>query len=401
MNSVAATGQKAALASPATARASSVLPQPGGPDEQEAAREARADLGEAVGVAEVVLDLGAAPRAPRPTPATSANVTRSSPSDCWPIVRSRIDSRRWRSGASRIRVSAASSSACEICVAAGARGEQRRLVDDALEVGAGHADGARARSPRRSTSGASGLPRACTREDRRAAVPRRAGRATDRAVEAARPQQRRVEVVGPVGRADDDRARRRREAVHLGEQLVERLLLLVARARRRALPERRLRATRVDLVDEHDRGRVLARLAEQLAHARGADADVHLDEVRARRSSRTRRPTRRRAPAPAASCRSRAARTAARPWGCARRGCAKRSGSTRNCASSRSSVTACVLAGDVVERQRRSRRRRTLRAPLRAANRPVPRADDDDEVDEDDDEDQRRQQDRERRAGSS
>jgi hypothetical protein len=41
-------------------------------------------------------------------------------------------------------------------------------------------------------------------------------------------------------------------------------------------------ADRIDLVDEDDAGRVLLRLLEHVAHARGADADEHLDEVRAR-----------------------------------------------------------------------------------------------------------------------
>ena len=65
------------------------------------------------------------------------------------------------------------------------------------------------------------------------------------------------------------------EAVELGEQLVERLLLLVVaaeRAGRAAAPER------IELVDEDDAGRGLARLLEQIAHARRADADEHLDE---------------------------------------------------------------------------------------------------------------------------
>src|SRR5207249_5145278 len=37
-------------------------------------------------------------------------------------------------------------------------------------------------------------------------------------------------------------------------------------------------ADRVELVDEDDRGRVLARLLEELANARGAEAGEHLDE---------------------------------------------------------------------------------------------------------------------------
>src|SRR5258706_6091749 len=40
-------------------------------------------------------------------------------------------------------------------------------------------------------------------------------------------------------------------------------------------------ADRVDLVDEYDAGRVFLALLEQIADARRADADEHLDEVRA------------------------------------------------------------------------------------------------------------------------
>ncbi len=56
------------------------------------------------------------------------------------------------------------------------------------------------------------------------------------AVEAAGAQQRRIEHVGPVGGGDQDDAFVGLEAVHLDEQLVERLLALVvaaAEARRR------------------------------------------------------------------------------------------------------------------------------------------------------------------------
>ena len=41
-------------------------------------------------------------------------------------------------------------------------------------------------------------------------------------------------------------------------------------------------ADRIDLIDEHDAGRVLLGLLEHVAHARGADADEHLDEIGAR-----------------------------------------------------------------------------------------------------------------------
>ena len=68
------------------------------------------------------------------------------------------------------------------------------------------------------------------------------------------------------------------EPVHLGEQLVERLLALFVAAHR-ALHAHL--AERVELVDEDDAGRLRLGLTEQIAHARGADADEHLDELRA------------------------------------------------------------------------------------------------------------------------
>src|SRR5262249_23619555 len=69
------------------------------------------------------------------------------------------------------------------------------------------------------------------------------------------------------------------ETVHLDQQLVQRLLALVVAAAeaRAAVP-----ADGVDLVHEDNARRRLLRLLEQVANARGADADKHLDEVRAR-----------------------------------------------------------------------------------------------------------------------
>ena len=99
----------------------------------------------------------------------------------------------------------------------------------------------------------------------------------DLPVEAARAQQRRIEHVGPVRRGDQDDARVLIEAVHLDEQLVERLLALVVAA---AEAGAALAADRVDLVDEDDARRRLLGLIEEIAHARGADADEHLDEIR-------------------------------------------------------------------------------------------------------------------------
>ena len=101
----------------------------------------------------------------------------------------------------------------------------------------------------------------------------------DLAVEAAGAQQRRIEDVGPVRRRDQDHVVLLLEAVHLDEELVERLLALVVAA---AHAGAAMAADGVDLVDEDDARARLLRLLEQVADARGADADEHLDEVRAR-----------------------------------------------------------------------------------------------------------------------
>ena len=99
----------------------------------------------------------------------------------------------------------------------------------------------------------------------------------DLAVEAARTQQRGVEHVGPVGGRDQDDAFIGLEAVHLDQQLVQRLLALVVAA---AEAGAAMAADSVDFVDEDDAGRVLLGLVEHVAHAAGADADEHFDEVR-------------------------------------------------------------------------------------------------------------------------
>ena len=98
----------------------------------------------------------------------------------------------------------------------------------------------------------------------------------DLAVEAARAQQRGVEDVGPVGGRDQDDVVLELEAVHLDQELVERLLALVVTATEAGAA---MAADGVDLVHEDDARRVLLGLLEEVAHARGADADEHLDEV--------------------------------------------------------------------------------------------------------------------------
>ena len=156
-------------------------------------------------------------------------------------------------------------------------GEQRGLVDDVGEVGAGHADGALGQSVEIRVGGQRLTVRMHPQHGLAAGEVGAGHR--DLAVETARPQQRGVEDVGPVGGRDQDDALALTEAVHLDQQLVEGLLALVMAAAeaRTALP-----AHRVDLVDEDDARRVLLGLFEQVTYPRGADADEHLHEVRTR-----------------------------------------------------------------------------------------------------------------------
>ena len=116
--------------------------------------------------------------------------------------------------------------------------------------------------------------RAWTREDRLAAL--EIGVA-DRhlTIEPARPEQRGIEDVLAVGRRDDDDALVVFEAIHLDEELVERLLALFVAERVAAAAA----SDGVELVDEDDAGLVAAGVAEQASDPRGADAGIHLDEI--------------------------------------------------------------------------------------------------------------------------
>ena len=94
-------------------------------------------------------------------------------------------------------------------------------------------------------------------------------------IEPARAEQRGVEHFGSVRRAHDDDALARVEAVHLREQLVQRLLALFMAA------DRTLDADfsqRVELVDENDARRLRFGLLKEIADAGGTYADEHLDE---------------------------------------------------------------------------------------------------------------------------
>ena len=158
-----------------------------------------------------------------------------------------------------------------------ARGEQRGLVDHVGQVGAGHADGALGQRRRSRRPGANGLPLECTA--RIAWRPVRSGAPTG-ICRSNRPGRSSAgsRMSGRLVAAIRMMPPRGVEAVHLDQQLVQRLLALVVAA---AQAGAALAADRVDLVDEDDARRVLLGLLEQVAHPGGADADEHLDEVRA------------------------------------------------------------------------------------------------------------------------
>ena len=100
----------------------------------------------------------------------------------------------------------------------------------------------------------------------------------DTPVKTARTQQRRVKRLRPVGRREDDNALGAVKAVHLGQQLIERLLTFIVASKPAAVA---LFADGIDLVDEHNAGRLLACLLEQVAYLGRAHTDKHFHKFRA------------------------------------------------------------------------------------------------------------------------
>ena len=175
-----------------------------------------------------------------------------------------------------------------------ARGEQRRLVREVGEVCADHAGRRRRERVEVDVRREREAARVDAQDLLAAVLVRRLNRHA--AVEASRPQQRRVEHVGPVRRREDDDAGGGVEAVHLGQDLVERLLALVVGAAEGARAARA--ADRVDLVDEDDRrGRVPS--PARTGRGRGR-------RRRRRSSRRTPTPTSRRTGTPASPATARA-----------------------------------------------------------------------------------------------
>ena len=98
----------------------------------------------------------------------------------------------------------------------------------------------------------------------------------DLPVESARAQQRGVEDIRAVGRRHDDYPLVLFKAVHLHEQLVERLLSFVVSA---AQARASLAPDGVYFVDKDYAGHVALRLIEQVAHPRRARSDEHFHKV--------------------------------------------------------------------------------------------------------------------------
>ena len=114
-------------------------------------------------------------------------------------------------------------------------------------------------------------------QNRGAAAPvRRLERHT--AIEATGPKEGLVENIRPVGCSQDDDSFPWLEPIHFRKDLVERLFLFIVATDAKAGAT--ATADGVKLVEENDRGRGLARLCEQIPHARGADANNCFHELR-------------------------------------------------------------------------------------------------------------------------
>ena len=96
-------------------------------------------------------------------------------------------------------------------------------------------------------------------------------------VETAGTQQGIVKHIHTVGGSKDNDTAIGSEAIHLGEQGIQRVLTLIVTAHGRILGSGT--AYGVDFVDENDAGRLLLGLTEQVADTAGSHTDEHLNEV--------------------------------------------------------------------------------------------------------------------------
>eukprot|EP00760_Papus_ankaliazontas_P002325 PhM_4_TR10948/c1_g5_i1/m.88486 len=158
--------------------------------------------------------------------------------------------------------------------AAVAQRQQARLRAHGLDVGAGHVVLRHHELRQVNVLGEAHPPRVDVEDHLLRFLVRE--RELDLAVDAAGADQSGVERLDPVRRHDDLHLAVRVEAVELVQELQHRALDLFLAAAARVVA---LRADGVDLVDEHNRGTVLLRDAEDLAHELGAVAEVLLDEL--------------------------------------------------------------------------------------------------------------------------
>ena len=95
-------------------------------------------------------------------------------------------------------------------------------------------------------------------------------------VEATGAKQGLIEDLRPVGGCKDDQPDRAVEAIHFGEQLVQRLLTLVVSTDRSSGTACATQS--IQLINEDDRRRLRTRLFEQVAHTGRTHAHEHLDK---------------------------------------------------------------------------------------------------------------------------
>ena len=223
-----------------------------------------------------------------------------------------------------MRSIAISKSCCPTSVGAATRGREGGLVDHLGEVGPDHARGALGEHPQ--VRVVRQLHLADVDLQDLLPAPQVGPVHHHLAVEAPGAQQRLVEHLRAVGRGHDHDAGGGLEAVHLDEELVERLLALVVGGHGGDAAARL--ADRVELVDEDDAGGALAappRRGRASAPPRGPRTSPR---TRSRRARRTAPPPRPPPPWRAASCRCRGGPRGAPPWGCARRGRCTSAGSS-------------------------------------------------------------------------
>ena len=157
-----------------------------------------------------------------------------------------------------------------------AAGKQGGFVDQVGQVGAGET-GCAARQ-RHQIDGCVERYFFCVYVENLLAAADIGQRHDDLAVETAGALQGGVEYVGAVGGGHDDYGFIAVKAVHFHQKLVEGLFALVVAA---AESGAALAADGVDFVDKDDAGGVFLGLFEHVAHAAGADADEHFNEIRA------------------------------------------------------------------------------------------------------------------------